>query len=1020
MKIILDNKFNIVDVEDTLEELLVKGSNRFDKLAVFIPTTLKEQYASIYPTYAVKRADGRELGNYTMPTNDSSVQDYYGWSAPFNARDLAVEGALQITITFTLNNTVKKTVCNVTTNVRKALQVDDDVYIIGDGDNVVSVMESILTAVGNLRGYSFTDIGNASSGTLTDAQIEQITGYDFFVIKNGNQYFTPTIKNTLIAICYSYEFASNSNGYYTLTAHKLDIDLTAKTFVVTTEQKNTYTKEKVDELLLLKEALSNKTSVWHAQPNDIYYPTEKLVKDTVDDLSGTVDDLQNQVTGVDTRVGSIENKIPAQASANNQLADKAFVNSSIATATATYQGNLNLITDLNLTLADKDNYNDVEDAIENYFHILTLVNINENDYCYVSVPINTTTTTTYQRVDRYKYDGSYWHYEYTLNNSGFTARQWAAINSGVTLEKIADMTEDIHDNSVDISYLQTDLSALETRVGTAEEEIDSVIEDVSVQSGEINDNYNRTNNALYHLGAYDTVSGNTITRQTGYAIFDGSDDEDWESWDADQYRIVVPNLIQQGDSIGLVCSNRYKESSNWSYQQRIGIFNAGGNVVYQIFIRDNNYTLSTFKESLRTNPLIVQYKLATAYTESVIEDRPLNTLDQQGCNWLRGEWEKGLNLIDYSKAIQNYGINSSNGNVVSASGYYYIDNVQLKPNTTFTLAQDSSIYEYSSNMTYLGRKTGTFTTSSNATFFRFECQTSITTTPMLNESSHAYPYQPYNGAIVREKDLDNFEFTLDNYGNPVLATDVKTWIANHPNFVNTPTKTKLKAKVPANVLEGSNAYSFLDLIWTQQYSSGGNFTGTKYQFYFANTQFHLILMQDSASSYHTIEFGNNNFATLSDLPTTAQMTAWSNKQTALVSGTNIKTINGASILGSGDLVISSAGSKYRHVITVNFVERINNKYNTILFSLYSSNQSSYSISSVSDLISIISDKGEAIECKLYSTGTIMDITNCVLDLYEDTDEGNTYLELRGISLSGTLKTYLADSITKLSEEIDAI
>jgi hypothetical protein len=60
MKIILDNKFNIVDVEDTLDELLVKGSNRFDRLAVFIPTALKEQYESIYPTYAVKRADGRE------------------------------------------------------------------------------------------------------------------------------------------------------------------------------------------------------------------------------------------------------------------------------------------------------------------------------------------------------------------------------------------------------------------------------------------------------------------------------------------------------------------------------------------------------------------------------------------------------------------------------------------------------------------------------------------------------------------------------------------------------------------------------------------------------------------------------------------------------------------------------------------------------------------------------------------------------------------------------------------------
>lgn len=40
---------------------------------------------------------------------------------------------------------------------------------------------------------------------------------------------------------------------------------------------------------------------------------------------------------------------------------------------------------------------------------------------------------------------------------------------------------------------------------------------------------------------------------------------------------------------------------------------------------------------------------------------------------------------------------------------------------------------------------------------------------------------------------------------------------------------------------------------------------------------------------------------------TESNTALSNKQNTLVSGTNIKTINGNSILGSGDLVISGSG-----------------------------------------------------------------------------------------------------------------
>ena len=44
------------------------------------------------------------------------------------------------------------------------------------------------------------------------------------------------------------------------------------------------------------------------------------------------------------------------------------------------------------------------------------------------------------------------------------------------------------------------------------------------------------------------------------------------------------------------------------------------------------------------------------------------------------------------------------------------------------------------------------------------------------------------------------------------------------------------------------------------------------------------------------------------IPTTAKQTSWDNKQDALVSGTNIKTINGDSILGSGNIEITSGGS----------------------------------------------------------------------------------------------------------------
>jgi hypothetical protein len=46
--------------------------------------------------------------------------------------------------------------------------------------------------------------------------------------------------------------------------------------------------------------------------------------------------------------------------------------------------------------------------------------------------------------------------------------------------------------------------------------------------------------------------------------------------------------------------------------------------------------------------------------------------------------------------------------------------------------------------------------------------------------------------------------------------------------------------------------------------------------------------------------------------TFADWTTFNAKQDNLVSGTNIKTINGSSILGSGDLVVGGVTSVYRH------------------------------------------------------------------------------------------------------------
>lgn len=122
--------------------------------------------------------------------------------------------------------------------------------------------------------------------------------------------------------------------------------------------------------------------------------------------------LQGGIDSNSDEIDAINGKIPNQASASNQLADKDFVNSSIGTNTAYY------ISD------DGEPFSFLAD-LEAYSGTLT-----NNDYAFV-VGTDAAGNTTYTRY-KYNADTETWAEEYVLNNSSFTAAQWAAISSGIT------------------------------------------------------------------------------------------------------------------------------------------------------------------------------------------------------------------------------------------------------------------------------------------------------------------------------------------------------------------------------------------------------------------------------------------------------------------------------------------------------------------------------------------------------------------------------------------------------------
>ena len=123
-------------------------------------------------------------------------------------------------------------------------------------------------------------------------------------------------------------------------------------------------------------------------------------------------------------VNPIQNKavaeiVPPQASSSNKLADKEFVNSSVSTNTANY-------------ISDNGNPFQSVAALEAYAGTVT-----NNDYAFVTG----TDSAGNVYYDRYKatVNGASvsWAKEYRLNNSSFTAEQWAAIQSGITAAKVA-------------------------------------------------------------------------------------------------------------------------------------------------------------------------------------------------------------------------------------------------------------------------------------------------------------------------------------------------------------------------------------------------------------------------------------------------------------------------------------------------------------------------------------------------------------------------------------------------------
>ena len=194
-----------------------------------------------------------------------------------------------------------------------------------------------------------------------------------------------------------------------------------------------------------KAQILNKPSLATVATSGSY--TDLSNKPTINDLttsaqqsalnSGATSTNIDQITTNQTDISTINGKIPSTASSSNQLADKAFVNSSISNMAANY-----VTSD-----AQGDNFATHAALIAGpYYYKGQSYTLTNNDYALVESDEDHSNATT-----RYVYDGAQWAFQYIVNNAPFTQAQLDAINSTITSTLVTDYSTHIADTTIHVT-----------------------------------------------------------------------------------------------------------------------------------------------------------------------------------------------------------------------------------------------------------------------------------------------------------------------------------------------------------------------------------------------------------------------------------------------------------------------------------------------------------------------------------------------------------------------------------------
>ena len=342
---------------------------------------------------------------------------------------------------------------------------------------------------------------------------------------------------------------------------------------------------------------------------------------------------------------------------------------------------------------------------------------------------------------------------------------WTTFMAGTDADNITDT----------LLSVQTDIENLKTAVEGLENYDDTEVR--GLITTETSRATSQENKSLYHLGAFDSADGKT--RQT--SVLYGKNLSSLsvaEYTNITYYKIPKPTSASDyGNYSYNAINNKYPkyDGSNWNSTECIGKISG--------YAETANYWVGFTKGTTQAQALadfqdlILQYKLATAYTEQVIEGESILPLDSNMANKIRQDVVDSLNTFNFD--IFNKKSFTTSGNTYSQFTFeVWNDSSLTSQETVFRIWYDGSYPDnktatISTSKTYYCRigingnvadnktslkqiyiKKGTYTfsglfTTINANAYTFSGL-------MFNAGSHPYPYEPYHA----RKHITDEEATL--------------------------------------------------------------------------------------------------------------------------------------------------------------------------------------------------------------------------------------------------------------------